>query len=315
MAIRRGIDMPNIQQKIIPNLWFDRQAEEAANFYASAFDNSRVGQITRAGKAGFEITGLTEGTVMTTEFEIERQRFIAINGGPIFKYNPSISFLVSCKNEDEVDSIWQKLSVPGLALMELGSYPFSEKYGWAQDKYGLSWQLMLVKDREIKQKITPTLMFVGNQVGKAEVAVNLYTKIFHNSAIDHFVRYGKDDEPDKEGTIRHAGFTLESQGFAAMDSAREHNYTFNEAISLMVECQSQKEIDYYWEKLTAEGGQESVCGWLKDRFGVSWQVAPSILAEMLRDRDREKVERVTNVFLKMKKFNISELKKAYERKE
>ena len=156
--------MTDIKQKITPNLWFDREAEEAANFYASAFGNARVGDVTRAGKAGFDIHGLPEGTVMTVQFEIEGQRFTAINGGPIFKFNPSISFLVACKTRDEVDSLWQKLSVQGSALMELGSYPFSERYGWAQDKYGLSWQLMFMGDRETKQKITPTLMFVGRTV-------------------------------------------------------------------------------------------------------------------------------------------------------
>lgn len=249
---------------------------------------------------------------MNIEFAIEGQRFIAINGGPLFKFNPSISFLVSCKTKDEVDSFWQKLSVPDAALMEIGSYPFSERYGWAQDRYGLSWQLMFVGDREIKQKITPTLMFVGGQWGKAEEAVNLYATVFRNSAIDHFIRYGKGEEPDKEGTIRHAGFTLESQEFAAMDSAHEHKFTFSEAISLMVECQTQKEINYYWGKLTADGGQESVCGWLKDKFGISWQIAPTVLGEMLRSHDKDKVERVTNAFLKMKKFDIKELKKAYK---
>jgi predicted 3-demethylubiquinone-9 3-methyltransferase (glyoxalase superfamily) len=128
------------------------------------------------------------------------------------------------------------------------------------------------------------------------------------------MRYGKGMEPDKEGTIQHAGFTLEGQEFAAMDSARGHNFTFNEAISLMVDCGDQKEIDYYWGKLLADGGQESVCGWLKDRFGVSWQVAPSVLSEMLKDPDKSKVERVTNAFLKMKKLDIAELKKAFEGK-
>ena len=147
--------------------------------------------------------------------------------------------------------------------------------------------------------------------GKAEEAVNLYTTVFHNSAIDHIMRYGKGEEPDKEGTVRHAGFTLEGQEFAAMDSARVHNFTFNEAISFMVDCQTQKEIDHYWGRLTADGGQESVCGWLKDKFGVSWQVVPSVLNDMLRDSDPEKVARVTQAFLKMKKFNISELRKAY----
>ena len=195
--------------------------------------------------------------------------------------------------------------------MELGSYPMSERYGWLQDKYGLSWQLMYVKDRVIKQKLVPTLMFTEGQSGKAEMAVNLYTNIFQNSAIDHIVRYGNGEEPDKEGTVRHAGFTLEGQEFAAIDSARVHNFTFNEAISFMIQCQTQKEIDHYWGRFTSDGGQEGACGWLKDKFGVSWQIAPTILNEMLRDSDPEKVTRVTNAFLNMKKFNISELRRAY----
>ena len=195
--------------------------------------------------------------------------------------------------------------------MELGAYPFSERYGWTQDRYGLSWQIMLMGNVEIKQKITPTLMFTGEQCGKTETAVNMYTALFHDSAIDHILRYGKGEEPDVEGTIRHAGFSLEGQQFAAMDSAIEHNFTFNEAVSLMVECQTQEEIDYYWEKLTVDGGQEGVCGWLKDKFGVSWQVAPAVLTDMLHDQDKKKVERVTNAFLKIKKFDIEKLKEAY----
>ncbi|NJD52551.1 MAG: VOC family protein [Candidatus Methanoperedens sp.] len=302
----------NIKQKINPCLWFDHQAEEAAEFYTSVFKNSRVMNITRYGEAGAKASGRAEGTVMTTEFEIEGQEFIALNGGPIFKFTPAISFLVACSTKEEVDTIWEKLSEGGVALMELGKYPFSEKYGWTQDRYGLSWQVMFMGDRKIKQKITPTLMFVGGQSGKAEAAIIFYTSVFKNVEIGNILRYGKGEEPDKEGTIKHADFTLENQGFAAMDSARKHDFSFNEAISLMVKCKNQEEIDYYWERLTADGGQESVCGWLKDKFGVSWQVAPAGLDEMLRDHDKEKVERVTNAFLKMKKFDIGELRKAYE---
>ncbi|MFZ3384683.1 MAG: VOC family protein [Candidatus Methanoperedens sp.] len=304
--------MATIRQKITPNLWFDRQAEEAGKFYVSAFKNSRVGRITRASKAGFEIHGLPEGTVMTIEFEIEGQKFIAINGGPLFKFTPAVSFLVACNTKEEVDAIWEKLSEGGTALMELGEYPFSERYGWTQDRYGLSWQVMFMGDRKMKQKITPTLMFVGEHCGKAEAAINFYTSVFNNTEIGDILRYGKGEEPDKEGTIKHAAFKLENQGFAAMDSAHKHDFTFNEAISFMVECKTQEEIDYYWEKLTADGGQESMCGWLKDKFGVSWQVTPTALGEMLQDHDKEKVERVTNTFLKMKKFDIGELRKAYE---
>jgi predicted 3-demethylubiquinone-9 3-methyltransferase (glyoxalase superfamily)/dihydrofolate reductase len=304
--------MATIKQKITPNLWFDRQAEEAAKFYVSIFKNSRLGRIVQASKAGFEIHGLPEGTVMTIEFEIEGQKFIAINGGPLFKFTSTVSFLVACNTKEEVDEIWEKLSEGGTALMELGEYPFSEKYGWIEDRYGLSWQVMFMGDRRMEQKITPTLMFVGEQFGKAEEAINLYTSVFNNAEIGDILRYGKGEEPDREGTIKHAAFTLENQGFAAMDSARNHNFTFNEAISFMVECGTQEEIDDYWEKIISDGGQESVCGWLKDKFGVSWQVAPTVLGEMLRDHDKKKVERVTNAFLKMKKFDIGELKKAFE---
>lgn len=301
-----------MNQKITPFLWFDSQGEEAAKFYVSVFQKSRIGNVTRYTKGGFDVHHMAEGSVKTAEFEIEGIRFVALNGGPIFKFNPSISFLVACNQKEEVNTLWSKLSQGGgPTIMDLGSYPMSERYGWLQDKYGLSWQVMLVKDSVIKQKIVPTLMFSEGVSGKAEEAVNLYTTVFHNSAIDHIMRYGKGEEPDKEGTVRHAGFTLEGQEIAAMDSARVHNFTFNEAISFMVGCKTQKEIDHYWGRLTADGGQESVCGWLKDKFGVSWQVVPSVLNDMLRDSDPEKVARVTQAFLKMKKFNISKLRKAY----
>jgi predicted 3-demethylubiquinone-9 3-methyltransferase (glyoxalase superfamily) len=298
-------------QKIIPNLWFDRQAEDAAAFYASAFKNSMVGKAIRAGKAGFETHGLPEGAVLTIEFEIEGQKFVALNGGPLFKFTPAVSFLVACRTREEVDGLWDKLSEGGAALMELGEYPFSEWYGWTRDKYGLSWQVMAMGGRAIRQKIIPTLMFVGEQCGNAEAAIRLYALVFKNAGIGDILRYGKGEEPDREGTVKHAAFTLEGQEFAAMDSALTHAFTFTEATSFMVLCATQAEIDFTWEKLTADGGEESMCGWLKDKFGVSWQVVPARLDEMLRDRDPKKVERVTRAFLSMKKFDIAELERAF----
>jgi predicted 3-demethylubiquinone-9 3-methyltransferase (glyoxalase superfamily) len=302
------------KQKIIPNLWFDRQAEEAAGFYASIFKDSRVGNVTRASKVGFEIHGLPEGIVMNVEFEIGGEKFIAINGGPLFKFTPAVSFLVGCKTKEEVDIYWGKLSQGGTPMMDLGRYPHSEWYGWIQDRYGVSWQVMYLGDRKMNQKVTPTLMFASQQWGQAETAVNFYISVFHNSETGGILRYGKGMEPDKEGTIQYISFKLEDQWFAAMDSARSPNSVFTEAISLMVTCDNQKEIDYYWQKLTSGGGQESVCGWLKDKFGFSWQVAPILLEKMLRDPDKEKVARVTAAFLKMKKLEIAELEKAFSGK-
>jgi predicted 3-demethylubiquinone-9 3-methyltransferase (glyoxalase superfamily) len=160
-------------QKITPNLWFDNQAEEAVAFYISVFKNSKITGVTRYGKAGAEASGMPKGSVLTVAFELEGQKFIALNGGPVFKFNESISFIVDCK--------------------------------------------------------------------------------------------------------------------------------------------TQKEVDYYWEKLT-EGGDEKaqICGWLKDRYGVSWQVVPTVLADMLQDKDPEKAERVLKALLPMKKLDIATLKQAFE---
>jgi predicted 3-demethylubiquinone-9 3-methyltransferase (glyoxalase superfamily) len=193
--------------------------------------------------------------------------------------------------------------------MGLGEYPFSKWYGWIQDRYGLSWQLLLT-DRPMRQRITPTLMFAGDVLGKAEQAVKTYVSVFHKSAVGDIARYGKGEEPDKDGTVRHAAFTLEGQRFAAMDSARVGNIRFTEAISFIVNCENQEEVDYYWGKLSAVP-QAEICGWLKDKYGVSWQIVPVVLPLMLKDQDTERVARVTEAFLKMKKLDIAQLKKAY----
>lgn len=300
-------------QKIVPHLWFDNEAEEAAKLYVSLFPGSKLGPIARYTKAGFEIHKQPEGKVMTVEFVLAGHSFVGLNGGPAFTFNPSISFMVACETKDEVESLWQRLSVGGSSLMELGEYPFSEKYGWLRDKYGLSWQLMYMGGDAITQKITPTLLFVGDVCGKAEDAISLYTSVFPNSAIGAVTRYGEDHSPDKPESIMHADFLLNGQQFAAMDSAAEHHFMFNEAISFMVLCDTQEEIDAYWSQLSVGGDPAAqVCGWLKDKYGVSWQVTPTVLGDMLQDADKQKVERVTNAFMKMKKFDLAELKKAYE---
>jgi predicted 3-demethylubiquinone-9 3-methyltransferase (glyoxalase superfamily) len=293
-------------QKITPHLWYDKEAKEAAKFYTSTFNNSKIKNIS-------SIHNTPSGTADIVTIELLGQEFTLISAGPLFKFNPSISFLVACRMKKEVDELWKRFSKGGSALMELGEYPFSEKYGWMQDKYDLSWQVMYFGEREINQRIIPTLMFVGDTCGKTEEAINFYISVFHNAKVGDILRYSKGEEPDKEGTIKHAAFTLENQEFAAMDSAREYNFTFNEAISFMVHCNTQDEIDYYWGKLSADPAAEQ-CGWLKDKYGLSWQIVPDVMAEMLMDKDKKKIARVTEAFLKMKKFDIAKLKKVYEGK-
>lgn len=293
-------------QKITPHLWFEKDAGKAAEFYASVFPGTVITDTTI-------LHDTPSGTVDLVTMEILGQEFLLIGAGPYFKFTPAISFRVNCTTKDEVDILWNKLIPAGSALMELGSYPFSERYGWLMDKYGLSWQIMYQTNGEVKQRITPTLMYVGDHCGQTEAAVNFYTSVFHNSSVNGTMRYGEGEAPDKPGTIRHMAFTLEGQEFAAMDSAHKHEFTFTEAISLLIHCDTQEEIDYFWEKLSADPAAEQ-CGWLKDKYGVSWQVHPVPLTQMMKDKDEKRLARVTQAFLQMKKFNIAELQKAYEGK-
>ena len=293
-------------QKISPFLWFEKDAADVASFYTSIFKDCKI-------KNTVILHDTPSGTVEVVTVELLGQQFTFMAAGPLFKFTPAVSFLVACAAPEQVDLLWEKLSVGGTPLMPLDKYPFSERYGWVQDKYGVSWQLMFMGDSPIKQPIIPTLMFVGTQAGKAEEAIKFYRSVFHNTAIDHILRYGKEEEPDKEGTIKHAGFTLEGYEFAAMDSAHAHNFSFNEAISFEVHCENQEEVNYYWGKLSADPRAEQ-CGWLKDPYGVSWQIVPTILKKMLQDSNSDKVARITRTILEMKKFDIAALQRAFDGK-
>jgi predicted 3-demethylubiquinone-9 3-methyltransferase (glyoxalase superfamily) len=297
---------------VTPHLWFDKEAKDAAKLYTSLIPNSKITSINT-------LHDTPSGDCDAVSFELSGQPFMAISAGPLFKFNPSVSFQLKCNTKAETDTIFEKLAEGGKVLMPLGSYPFSDRYGWLEDKYGLSWQVILTGEREMKQRIIPVLLFVGRVCGRTEEAANFYAEIFKNSPAgaqwsvnaNILARYGRSEEPDREGTVRYASFTLCGQEFGAMDSAREHNFAFNEAISFIVLCDTQEEIDYFWERLSADphAGQ---CGWLKDKYGLSWQITPSIMNEMLVGTDKDRTARVTKAFLKMKKFDIGALKRAYE---
>lgn len=300
-------------QKIIPHLWFDKEAKEAAEFYTSVFPDSKVNNVTT-------IHNTPSGDCDIVSFQLWGYSFMSISAGPLFKLNPSISFMVNFdpsqdkEAKTKIDTMWAKLLEGGKALMPLDKYPFSEHYGWVQDKYGLSWQLILTNPAgEKRPPIIPSLMFTKNVCGKAEEATDFYLSVFKNTKRGTIARYPAGMEPDKEGTLMFTDYQLEGQWFAAMDSAREHNFTFNEAVSLMVNCDNQEEIDYYWEKLSAVPESEQ-CGWLKDKYGVSWQVTSKEMEEMLSKGTPEQVDRVTRAFLPMKKFDVAKLREAYEGK-
>ncbi|MCM3761107.1 VOC family protein [Alkalihalobacillus oceani] len=298
-------------QNIVPHLWYDKEAEEAAAFYASIFPDSRITSIT-------PLDDTPSGDSHMVSMELWGQEFLAINAGPYFKFNPSVSFMVNfdpAREQDaseKINEVWSKLSEGGTVLMPFDKYPFSEKYGWIQDKYGLSWQLILTNpEGEERPAIIPSLMFVGDTCGKAEEAINFYSSVFKNAKKGQIVHYPKGMKPDKEGTVMFADFILENQWFTAMDSARDHQFSFSEAISLTVYCETQEDIDHYWDKLS-EVPESEQCGWLKDKYGMSWQIVPREKDEMMKNGTPEQIARVTQATLKMKKLNLAELQKAYK---
>jgi predicted 3-demethylubiquinone-9 3-methyltransferase (glyoxalase superfamily) len=290
-------------QKIVPHLWFDKEAKEATTFYTSLFKNSKVTNVS-------SVTGTPSGDCNIVSFTLAGQEFMAISAGPYFKFNPAISLFVVFDNEADIDTTWKKLIDGGKEYMEYGSYPWAKKYGWLQDRYGLSWQLSWSEHHDMKQKITPLLMFTKGVAGKAQEAIDTYTKLFPQSKVDMVVRYAKGDG-DKEEYIKHSRFTLCGQQFMAMDSSLKHDFTFNEAVSIIVRCDTQEEIDRYWNALSAVPDAEQ-CGWLKDAYGVSWQIVPTAMDRMMGSKNKEKIERVTQAFLKMKKFDIATLRDAFK---
>ena len=321
------------KQTIVPHLWFDKEAREAAEFYCSALSALAEGNGAGKGLPGSAIANVTtlegtpSGSVDHVSFDLAGHQFMAISAGPHFRLNPSVSFMLNFDPirysgdeaaqrsgaREDLDTLWEKLSDGGTALMPLDKYAFSERYGWVQDKYGVSWQLIL-SDAEGEERpfIIPSLLFTGAVCGKAEEATEFYLSVFKNAERGLMARYPAEMEPDKEGTVMFTDFILEGRWFAAMDSAQDHRFSFNEAISFVVYCDTQDEIDAYWSKLSAVPEAEQ-CGWVKDAYGVSWQIVPRVMDEMMSRGTREQVARVTRAFLPMKKLNILKLQEAYDK--
>lgn len=309
---KRMSDTPNGRlSPITPHLWFDKEAREAAAFYCSVFPDSRI-------TSEATLRDTPSGDSDLVSFTLWGQPFMAISAGPIFRFNPSISFSVhfdTARNRNAremLDEAWNKLAEGGTALMPLDKYPFSERFGWIQDKYGVTWQLHLANsDGEPRPAIVHSMLFVGDNCGKAEEAREFYLSVFRHAEPGVLLRYGPGQLPEREGTVMFSDFKLENAWFTAMDSALEHPFRFNEAISFMVGCETQADIDYYWDKLSADPKAEQ-CGWLKDKYGVSWQICPASMDELMTRGTPEQRDRVTRAFLKMKKFDLAALERAYQ---
>ena len=276
-----------MQNHLYPCLWFDGQIKEATQFYCSLFPNSKI---------------VAENNIIT-KFEIEGTTVKLLNGGAIFKKNPSISFYVKCETLEEINTLWNSLSDGGKVMMALNKYPWAEQYGWVEDKYGMTWQLSIKKRMEGEQKIILSFLFTNDVFGKADEAIKHYASIFTDSKI-MYTDYYKPEEAPFSGKLKFGSFQLNNQQLAAMDGPGNHQFQFNEGLSFIVECNGQEEVDYFWDKLS-EGGHEGQCGWLKDKFGVSWQIIPNELNKLMSDPAT--AEKARAAFMKMRKFIIKDL--------
>ncbi len=294
---------------IVPCLWFDDQAEAVANFYTKLFPEGRITAVSRYPESMESPGGKPPGSVLTVEFELKGQHFTALNGGPIFTINPSISLFVHVESAAEADRIFHALADGGQVLMPLDAYPWSERYGWVQDRFGVSFQVICGQPQASGAMFAPCLMFSDAQHGRAEEAINTYTRIFKGGRIERLERYAP-GEGDGTG-VKHGRFVIAGQPMVAMDSHIKHGFTFNEGLSLQVMCKDQAEIDHYWKELT-EGGAESQCGWLKDRFGVSWQIVPKAIADWMASDDKVARERAFAAMMGMVKLDIAQLEAAFK---
>lgn len=279
-------------------LWFDHQAEEAMNLYASIFSGSEIGKTARYSEAGAKMSGQKAGAAMMVEGKVGDLKVLGLNGGPMFKFTPSFSLTANCANEKEVDRVWALLSPGGTIRMAVGKYPWSPKYGWTSDKYGVEWQ---ITTSESKDRIVPSLLFVDELFGRGDEALKHYTTIFKDSKIE----MQANDEQTK--TIMFSAFRLNGQAFSLMEGQGQHGHKFNESASITVTCKDQNEIDFYWDKLVV-GGSEQPCGWLKDKFGVSWQIVPEEMAKIMSNPAKN--ESVMKAMFGMKRLDIAKLKTA-----
>lgn len=276
---------------LYPCIWFDQQAVDAARLYCRAVPDSE----------------LIADTPMVASFSIGGRSMIGLNGGPLFTINPSISLMLHFEDSAELQESWNRLIEGGSALMPLGAYPWSECYGWLKDRYGFTWQLILgALPAPAPTAANPCLLFTGSQFGNAAAARDFYTRLIPDSGITHTDRYGG-ETPHWEGRLRFGQAMLLQQCFIFMDGPGEHAFEFNEAVSLVLECDSQVEIDFFWNALT-EGGTAGQCGWLKDRFGISWQIIPSKLSQWMSNP--KSAAHVAAAFRTMQKMDLHLLEAA-----
>ncbi|NLA35540.1 MAG: VOC family protein [Actinobacteria bacterium] len=281
-----------MEQRIVPNIWHGGTGAEAAEFYTRVVPDSHI-----VSTSFYPTEGLLDfqqplaGQPLTFDLSLGGYRVVLINAGDDFRPTPAISLMVNFDplffGDDEraaraaLDEMWAALSDDGEVLMPLGPYPFSPHYGWVADRYGMTWQLITTDPaRDPRPFIMPSLLFSGAAQNRAGEAIARWTEVFDDAAIGVRVPFEEPSGPATAGSIMFADFTLDGQWFVAMDADSETSFDFSPGVSLSVRCADQAEIDRYWAALSRVPELEQ-CGWCADEFGVSWQVEPENIDELM----------------------------------
>lgn len=279
-------------QNIVPNLWANGNAVEMGDFYAEIFPGASA-RVT----SSYPTEGLLEfqkplaGQPLVVEVDLGGFAVMIINAGPEFSINPAISITVTFDPREpdsklEQTRLWEALGAGGRVLMPLDQYPFSALYGWVQDKFGMTWQLIELDglqvgdEQQSAPKFIPSLLFGGAAQNKAKEAAEYYTSVLGKPESLSVMSYPAQTGPATAESIMYADFELRRQMFSVMDSGVAQDYSFTEGVSLMVNCPDQAEIDRLWAALSTVPEAEQ-CGWCKDKFGVSWQIVPANMDELM----------------------------------
>lgn len=279
-----------MSQKVIPHIWFNHDADAAGAFYADVFPDASVTVAAKYPDDLEEWQADFSGTTLTVEVVIDGYQLTLINAGDEFRPNPSISFMLNfdplmfgseAQARERMDATWSKLTEGGRVLMELDSYPFSPHYGWVEDRFGVSWQLLLSNpEGEPRPFLIPQLMFCGPAQNHAKEATTFYSALFPDAGVGFIAPYPQQTGPAPAGAVMFGEFRLAGQWFSMMDSGVDQDFTFSNGVSLEVRCADQEEIDRYWSQLSAVPEAEQ-CGWLVDKYGVSWQIVPENMGELM----------------------------------
>ncbi|MGY1552737.1 VOC family protein [Microbacterium sp. A588] len=280
-----------MSQKIVPNIWCNQNADEAGAFYADVFPDTTATVGATYPNEIDEWQAQFAGKTLTVDVAIDGYLLTLINAGDEFRPNPSVSFMLNFDplrfdgDRDtaraSLDETWAKLSDGGSVMMELGEYPFSPRYGWVQDRYGVSWQLLLTNpEGEPRPFVIPQLMFAGPVQNLAREAATFYSSLFPAAGVGFIAEYPEQTGPADAGSVMFGEFRLAGQWFAMMDSAIVQDFTFDCGVSLEVRCTDQAEIDEYWNALSSMPEAEQ-CGWLADRYGLCWQIVPENMGELM----------------------------------